>query len=160
MDSDVFEGAFAAVIGVEGGLNTDPSDRGGLTKYGISQRSYPDLDIRSLTLDQAKQIYRKDYWDHCRCGQLDSALAICVFDAAVNEGQVTAINILQGAVRVPVDGHIGPITVGAAHTLGHEGLVRFMADRAFTYAHTLDFEDKGHGWLSRLFRIYEAALKA
>ena len=57
-----FDRAFRFLIGEEGGYVNDPADPGGETKFGISKRAYPQLDIKSLTLDQAKAIYRRDYW--------------------------------------------------------------------------------------------------
>src|ERR1051326_2925202 len=151
---DVFAIAFDVVIGIERGVTTD---RGGLTKYGISKRQYPDLDIANLTLDQARRIYETDYWNKCRCDSLPARLAVCVFDAAVNEGQGTAIRMLQRAVKVLDDGMIGPSTIAAAHSVS-DALTRFLAERAFMYAHTLDFETEGHGWMSRLFIIHEKVL--
>ena len=74
-----FDRAFRFLIGEEGGYSADPHDPGGETKFGISKRAYPQLDIKSLTLDQAKAIYRRDYWDRL---QLDArkygpALVLC-----------------------------------------------------------------------------------
>jgi len=58
------------VLKREGGYVDDPTDRGGETKYGISKRSYPQLDIKNLTLEQALEIYRKDYWKPSRVEKL------------------------------------------------------------------------------------------
>ncbi len=57
-----FDTAVTKTLIHEGGsrVTDDPDDRGGLTRYGISQRSYPDLDIRNLTEDQAKEVYKRD----------------------------------------------------------------------------------------------------
>ena len=57
-----FDKAFEFTIGVEGGYVNDPSDPGGETKFGVSKKSYPNLDIKNLTITQAKEIYYKDYW--------------------------------------------------------------------------------------------------
>ena len=70
----------------EGGYVNHPSDPGGETKFGISKRAYPDVDIKNLTEDQAKNIYYQDYWLPAGCEDLEPLLAICVFDAAVNVG--------------------------------------------------------------------------
>src|SRR6185312_16903801 len=59
--------AFKIVVGIEGGYSNDPRDPGGETKFGISKNAYPNLDIASLTLEQAQQIYLRDYWDACGC---------------------------------------------------------------------------------------------
>lgn len=60
--SKKFERAFSCVLQNEGVYVNDPSDSGGETKYGISKRSYPNLDIKNLTLEEAKKIYFCDYW--------------------------------------------------------------------------------------------------
>ena len=64
----------------------DPSDPGGETKYGISKKAYPDVDIKSLTLAEASLLYKKDYWDKIGCDSMEKALAIVCFDSAVNCG--------------------------------------------------------------------------
>ena len=102
-----FEFAFAKVVSVEGGYVDDPKDPGGATKFGISQRSYPNVDIKNLTLDQAKAIYRADYWDAVSGDELPDPLSHLVFDAAVNQGVSPAQKMMQEALGVKVDGEIG-----------------------------------------------------
>lgn len=79
-----FELAVEGVLKSEGGYVHDPDDPGGETKYGISKRSYPDLDIPSLSVEDAKRIYKKDYWD--KLGDVPSHLREAAFDGAVNQG--------------------------------------------------------------------------
>ncbi len=55
--------AFNHTIGVEGGYINDPDDPGGETKFGISKRSYPDINIKLVTVDLAREIYKQDFWD-------------------------------------------------------------------------------------------------
>ena len=90
MDKLLYEEPFLNIIdwvlGWEGGLVDDPDDPGGVTKYGISQRAHPELDIRSLTIDQAKAIYYTDYWVKSGAGKLPVPLGACMFDAAVQHG--------------------------------------------------------------------------
>ena len=78
-----FDNAFDRVIGHEGGYVNNSKDPGGETKYGISKRAYPTLDIKSLTLADAKAIYKRDYWDRAQCDALPPGVAFDVFDAAV-----------------------------------------------------------------------------
>ncbi|MDX1611629.1 MAG: glycosyl hydrolase 108 family protein, partial [Candidatus Thermoplasmatota archaeon] len=92
----------------------DPDDPGGHTKYGISARAYPDVDIAELTREDAGEIYRKDYWDACHCNELAHGIDITVFDAAVNTGTKQATKFLQRALGVTADGIIGPLTLSAA----------------------------------------------
>ena len=84
--SKTFEDALKFVLKWEGGYSNDPNDPGGETKFGISKRSYPNLDIKNLTLKQAKEIYFQNYWLKAGCDKLTSPLDIIVFDTAVNMG--------------------------------------------------------------------------
>lgn len=90
-----YERAFAFTVGVEGGYCNDPVDPGGETKYGVSKRAYPTLDIKSLTLEQAKIIYYKDYWLKAGCEQKEWPLNLVVFDTAVNRGLAAALKDLK-----------------------------------------------------------------
>ena len=95
-----FDEGFAKTLGYEGGLSNDKYDSGGLTKYGISQASYPNLDIKNLTVEQAKAIYKKNYWDTCKLDEVkDKAVAIQIFDIAVNCGNGGAGKIVQRAIN-------------------------------------------------------------
>lgn len=114
---DYFEQCFERLIGHEGGYVFDARDPGGETKYGISKRAYPQIDIKALTLIHAQAIYRRDYWDKCRCGELPEGVAFDVFDAAVNSGPAQAARWLQGAVGAQADGIIGPATLAAVRKL-------------------------------------------
>ena len=85
-DETDFDKAFMFVIKHEGGFVDDKNDMGGATKYGISQRSYPSLDIKGLTLNQARQIYFADYWQRSGAQYMTWPLNLVHFDAAVNCG--------------------------------------------------------------------------
>jgi Glycosyl hydrolase 108 len=88
---------IAPLLDSEGGLNTNKSDRGGITKFGISKKSYPNLDISRLTQDDAINIYKKDYWDAIGGDNLPPAVAAVAFDAAVNHGVGTAKKLLKNS---------------------------------------------------------------
>lgn len=81
-----FDSAIGDVLRAEGGYVNDPVDRGGATKYGISQKAYPKLDIANLTEAQAREIYKRDYWDKIGADALPENLRELAFDAAVNQG--------------------------------------------------------------------------
>lgn len=86
-DESKFEMAVQVVLPHEGGYVNDPSDPGGETKYGISKRTYPNLDIPNLTLDKAKAILKRDWWDLYGYGRFSNdVLALKVFDHAINIG--------------------------------------------------------------------------
>ena len=156
-----FDKAVSFVLDLEGGLSDDPADPGGLTKYGISRKAYPDLDIASLTLRQAKKIYRDDYWRACRCDALPTPVAFAVFDAAVNQGVRTATKTLQKVLRVRQDGAIGPLTLAAARDADPASFVRdYLARRAERYAKLRTFSRFGYGWMRRLFGVHQEAMLA
>ena len=90
-----FERAIQFVLKWEGGYTNDPNDPGGETKFGISKRSYPELDISKLTLKQAKEIYYQNYWLKAGCDELPFPFNIVVFDTAVNMGRRKAIEFLN-----------------------------------------------------------------
>jgi lysozyme family protein len=105
-----FEQAVEFILQKEGGYVKDPSDSGGETNMGISKRSYPHIDIRTLTTAQAKEIYHRDYWDALHLDSLPYRVAVVVFDTAVNSGNHRAVVLLQQSIGVGDDGVIGPAT--------------------------------------------------
>lgn len=149
-----FDKAFEHVIGVEGGYVNDPRDPGGETNFGITKRDHPGVDIKALTLGDAKAIYLRQYWEPARCEYLPWPLAGLVFDAAVNQGVTTAIKLLQKAAGTIQDGAIGKNTLAAiARADQRELCALFMADRALRYTGTRNFDTYGRGWLKRLFVV-------
>jgi len=115
---ELFERAIVVVLEHEGGYVDNPSDHGGATNYGISERWNPGVDVESLTRDDAIEIYWETRWDGRGYDGLPERTAIKTFDLAVNMGSKTAITILQRAlravrVRVAIDGVLGPETTGA-----------------------------------------------
>ena len=108
------------------GYVNDPDDTGGETKFGIAKNANPTVDIAKLTYSQAKVIYRKNYWDKCRCGELPERIATHLFDAAVNHGSTTAIKLLQRAVNASDDGVLGPKTIAAIQALPEKQVVYFF----------------------------------
>lgn len=70
----------------DGGYTNDPRDPGGETKFGISKRAHPTVDIKNLTLEQATEIYRKEYWTPAGCDSIPFPNCVAVFDTAVNCG--------------------------------------------------------------------------
>lgn len=119
MADDVYEIAFERTIGLEGGYVDHPQDRGGPTKYGLSKRSNPDLDIPNLTLEQAKQIYKERYWDRLNLISIPyEILQLEIFDTAVNCGLRMAQLIVQRSLNflgegLSEDGIMGPRTIDA-----------------------------------------------
>lgn len=114
-------------------FENDPDDPGGATKFGIDQRSHPDVDIRHLTEAKAKDIYRKDYWKKIKGGELPENLALVVMDIAVNNGSGRAAKWLQELAGVTVDGVIGPITIAASKKLNEVDIASLLDRREAFY---------------------------
>lgn len=111
----------------------DIDDPGGATKFGIDQRSHPNVDIRNLTMEQAKEIYRKDYWAKVKGGELPEKIAVVIMDIAVNNGTGRAAKWLQELAGVQIDGVIGPITVAASQKLNEMDVVSLLDRREDFY---------------------------
>ncbi|QBH96801.1 peptidoglycan-binding protein [Limnobaculum zhutongyuii] len=128
--SVTFIHALDYLLRAEGGYVNDPADRGGETKYGISKRAYPHLNIAALTEEQATDIYYRDYWLKAKCDQLPPGISLMVFDGIVQHGSTTAIQQLQRAPGVTDDGIIGQRTLISANTTMVS--VRFICQRILT----------------------------
>jgi uncharacterized protein (TIGR02594 family) len=165
-DAPAFEVALAHVLVLEGGWSDDPLDPGGPTNKGITladlarerrlaitEQSYPALltELRQISDQLVRDIYRNRYWRAARCADLPAALALMHFDAAVNQGVTGAARMLQRALGVAVDGEIGPITLGAARNCNVAAtLEAYAAVRRRRYRALPTFWRFGRGWLRRV----------
>ena len=153
-----FDKAFQITVGVEGGYVNDPADPGGETKYGISKRAHPDIDIKALTLDQARDIYRRDYWQAASCDSMPERIGHLVFDCAVHHGVKTAIKLLQRALKVADDGEFGPITRGTLTARDtNETADLLMAQRMLYLMTCSAWPTYKLGWAKRCFSVARAA---
>lgn len=155
MTAASFEKCFQNLLTHEGGFVDNRKDPGGATKYGISQRAYPNLFIRELTIDQARAIYLQDYWLAAQCDLMPSGIDAMLFDSVVNHGIDAGSRLLQIAAGVKADGEIGPITVKAAS--GNQVLFEFAVQRSLRYATTKNFLTFGTGWIRRVLAVYDFA---
>lgn len=135
----IFLAAVNAVLGPneEGGYVNDPNDPGGETKFGISKRAHPTVDIANLTRDGAIEIYWTEYWSPAVENLPVNASAQfkrCAFECAINQGLGTLARLLPPA-------------------LGQ--LSWFMAERAMAYVKDPNFDRYGNGWMRRLFAEME-----
>lgn len=156
-----FDTALARVLGHEGDYSDHPADKGGKTRFGITEavaREYGFTgDMRELPLAHAKLIYREKYWDKVRADELPSGLRYVVFDAAVNSGPTQAIKWLQGAAGVATDGVLGPITLKAVHNLNTPDLkLRMLARRLRFLANLSNWPAFSRGWVNRVADIMES----
>ena len=109
---EIYLRCINVILESEGGYTDDPQDPGGKTNFGLSQRSYPDIDIRELTKEAAIEIYYKDYWIPMNVQPIPiDELTLHVFDHGINTGQKIAVRLLQRLVGVSDDGYIGEITL-------------------------------------------------
>lgn len=156
----VFQVAVDITMNHEGGYVDDPNDPGGETHFGISKRSYPQLDIKHLTREKAKDTYCTDFWKKPQLDLLAYVapdLAIKIFDLGVNCGPTTAIIFLQRAIntvcigrQVVVDGIIGPVTLDVIKDCPHEdALMAALKGEAYKYYTERDPRYIA-GWLNRL----------
>ena len=155
-----FNEIIEKVLEHEGGYVNDPTDRGGETKYGITKKFYPDVDIKNLTKDQAKHIYHTDYWRRGKCDELPSRLRHIYFDMLVNFGKRGAVKVLQRAAnaknkdKIDVDGGLGPATLKAIQNLKLE---RVRAYRVLRFANLVikkpEQERFWFGWFRRATEV-------
>jgi lysozyme family protein len=153
-----FNDSIKTILEHEKGYVDHQYDRGGETKYGISKKRYPNIDIPALTWPEAKDIYRRDFWDRFGVGQIHRQdIATHVLDILVLHGQ--GPRLIQKALnhcgqRVTVDNKFGPQTRAALNkvTAGcfHNSLVSIRKD----YMHSLVRRDPTQkafikGWLKR-----------
>lgn len=144
-----FDLAFDRLMGFEGNYSDDPRDPGGETRWGISKRSYPNVNIKTLTRDGSKAIYLRDFWN-----PLDGAhpaIRYQVFDFAVNGGLSTGLRKLQSAIGVADDGHWGPHSMATLLTFElNDVLLRFNKERLRFYTSLKGWPDYGKGWTNRV----------
>ena len=152
-----FNDIIEVVLHHEGGYVNDPKDPGGETNFGVAKRSHPDVDIKNLTKDGAKEIYKEHYWDKNKVESLPEELRHIYFDMCVNQGKSRGVKIIQRAANakgagLKVDGGLGPKTIKAISDSNVE-LQRVRAYRIKYYADLVtrkpDLERFYFGWFKR-----------
>ncbi len=148
-----------------GGYTNDPSDSGGETKWGISKRAHPQLNIKTLTFNDALKIYNLQYWSRHYDAILSDRIAFKLFDMGILTGVGTTTRLLQKAVKdcgflIRVDGCVGPITVAAINTCDENLLYFKFISRLEAHFKSLAFwkpKNKKYlrGWLTRLNFIWK-----
>ena len=158
-----FDEVFSKTIEFEGGYSTDHADKGNWTggeigsgelkgtKYGISARAYPTLDIKNITIEQAKELYRKDYWNPIKGDQLNGDIGFHIFDFAVNAGVGPASRAAQAIAGAQVDGVIGPKSVAAINAVDEvEFIARLLGSRLSRMTVANTWGAHGKGWARRI----------
>lgn len=154
----------------EGGFSDNPRDPGNWTggkvgvgvlrgtKYGVAANTYPTLDIRNLTWDQAKVIYKREYWDKSRAQELQPMLRHLHFDAAVNSGVGQAVRWLQRSAKVADDGVFGMVTLNAVSCTDPDILVlRALSERQHFMTRLSNWPDASRGWARRIADLMKYA---
>lgn len=155
MTNSIFQQAVDSVLRREAGYVNDPQDPGGETNFGITKRSYPSLNIKFLTREQAVEIYRRDFWERIRGDELPAPLAFFLLDMAANLGVSQTVRYLQRAAGVPLDGVLGPKTLAAAQD---PAVLPSLAQlREAHYKGLRTFGRYGRGWLTRNREVLAAA---
>lgn len=157
------------IIRREGGFVNHPADRGGPTKFGITQdtltlwrkRLATVDDVRNLAEDEARSIYLKNYITAPHFDQInDPALQALVVDCAVNHGVQATAKWLQGILGVTKDGVIGPVTLAALSKRDGALMYRsLLAQRCRVFGQIITRDPSqaafAAGWLARLAEFIE-----
>ena len=148
-----FDEAFDLLLSPshEGGYVNDPSDPGGETKFGISKRSYPHLDISALTREQVRPIYMFDFWGKAGCSAVHPLLKFPLFDFAVNSGVSQAVKTLQHLITAKPDGLFGPETLRKASEYDPFFLaIEYQLARLQFMTNLANWPHHGKGWARRI----------
>lgn len=154
-----FDIAFKKVIVFEGGYINDKNDSGGETKFGISKISYPNINIRELTLNNAKEIYKENYWNKINGNEIKNQdIANNIFDCAVNCGVYVGSVLIQKVLVLKQDGIIGNITLGSINRSAASCVVdRYKKNRVEYYIDICIKKKQNKkfffGWVKRAMEI-------
>jgi lysozyme family protein len=167
MAAHTYDEALRRLLAHEGGYTNHPSDPGGPTNFGITIHDYrryvkPDAsaaDMRAMSVDEAKAIYRAKYWDRMRCDELPAGVDYCVFDYGVNSGTGRAPKILQQVLGVEADGIVGPVTIRATQAANAREVIAAICDERLRYLKSLKtWPVFGRGWSRRVAEVKAAAI--
>lgn len=153
-----WEDIWAHVLKAEGGYANNPLDPGGETNYGISRAAYPNLNIRSLTPDDAKSIFKVDYFDKVNGDLLllvNPGVAAHVADMAFNAGPQTAINLLYDSVGLPRQDRITNELVDRISS-SEEAIANYSKARLSYYASLYTAPTFMKGWVNRVSNLNKA----
>ena len=161
---DNFDECLKMLLHHEGGYVNHPKDPGGETNLGVTKRVYEKWggtkDMKDLTVEDVAPIYKKNYWDRCKCDDLESGVDWVVFDWAVNSGTGRAAKAIQKICGASQDGAIGPKTLALIKTQDTEYVIEeFGKIRQNFYESLKTFDTFGKGWTRRNKETTEKAIK-
>lgn len=156
----LFDVIMKGVLNFEGEYVNDSQDPGGETKYGVSKKAYPELDIPNLTEDRARSIYFRDYFVGPKISLLPTSLAIVTTDMAINMGVRRTVKLLQSILEVKADGVIGPKTLDAAFKADPISASFLLTSvRILAYSSMDHYDRFKQGWIIRAMSIQEVATR-
>jgi lysozyme family protein len=146
----------------EGGLSDLKADRGGLTKFGISSKAHPSVDLATLTKERAVEIATVVYWTPLKCSQIGRIrLRWKLFDVGFHCGVDRAARLIQRVVGQKEDGIMGKLTVEAinAYCLSEAGemhVLHGLCHQQMLHYVKLSVKDRTQivfleGWCNRAF---------
>lgn len=149
----MIEGIITGVLKAEGWdkYTNDPADRGGPTKWGITQKAWSDhrgrevseQDMQDITEAQARDFYEELYVIGPKFHQLPEKLIELVVDSGVNSGPRAASKWVQRAVGAKQDGWIGPATLQLVWDQNHlTTFLRVVAYRTKLYGRLVSRDPK------------------
>ena len=161
---DNFDECLKMLLHHEGGYVNHPKDPGGETNLGVTKRVYEKWggtkDMKDLTVEDVAPIYKKEYWDRCKCDDLESGVDWAVFDWAVNSGTGRAAKAIQKICGAAQDGAIGPKTLALIGTQNTEYVIEeFGKIRQDFYESLKTFDTFGRGWTRRNKETTDKALE-
>jgi len=161
-----WETAFQMVLNHEGGFVNNPKDPGGMTNLGVTKKVWEEFvgrevderEMRALTPDAVKPLYKKNYWDKIKGDQLPSGVDYAAYDLAVNSGVGRAAKYLQQIAGVPADGLIGPQSIEAINACPAEEVVDALCDMRLDFLQRLPtWNTFGKGWERRVVEVKQKA---
>jgi len=161
---DNFDECLKMLLHHEGGYVNHPKDPGGETNLGVTKRVYEKWggtkDMKDLTFDDVAPIYKKNYWNRCKCDDLESGVDWVVFDWAVNSGTGRSAKAIQKICGAAQDGAIGPKTLALIKSQDTEYVIEeFGKIRQNFYESLKTFDTFGKGWTRRNKETTEKAIK-
>jgi lysozyme family protein len=155
--------AARLVLQHEGGYVDHPADPGGATRYGVTlatlraYRGRPTSkeDVKALSVEEAKAIYKAQYWDTVKGDDLPAGLDYAVFDFCVNSGPDRAVRDLQKVLgTVAVDGVMGVHTISECEKYGAQSLIRDYCLHRLNFMKSLrTWATFGKGWERRVNEV-------
>ena len=160
--------SFDLVIVNEGGYVDNKLDPGGATNWGCTQAVWEGYighkvsvdDMKALTKEDVKPLYKKRYWDAIHGDAIPSGLDYCLFDCAINSGVNRTAKIIPEIVGDFADGAIGNNTVSAITQLNPVTAINEFCDKRQAFLESLKtFPVFGKGWSKRVSEVRTRALE-